>query len=171
MNYNMPRKKIFVTVGTTKFDDLIKTITTDEVLQELSKKGYSEMIMQIGRSHVEPDCTKRCGFHRIEVFNLKPSLQEDMQTADLIISHAGAGSCLEALELSKPLIVVTNDRLMDNHQLELAEQLYKDGHLLYTNCKGLTQLIRSMNLSELKPFTGDKSKTIANTINEIMGFA
>ncbi len=94
-----------------------------------------------------------------------------MKSADLIISHAGAGSCLEALELSKPLIVVTNDLLMDNHQLELAEQLCKDGHLYYSNCKGLLELIRSADFSNLKPFAGDKSKKIADIIDEVMGFS
>lgn len=29
----MQEKTIFVTVGTTKFDDLIKTVTSDEVLK------------------------------------------------------------------------------------------------------------------------------------------
>ena len=38
---------------------------------------------------------------------------------------------MEALSLQKPLIVVVNDMLMDNHQTELARQLAKDGHLLY----------------------------------------
>lgn len=39
---------------------------------------------------------------------------------------------MEALSLQKPLVVVINDKLMDNHQTELARQLCKDGHLLYT---------------------------------------
>lgn len=47
----------------------------------------------------------------------------------------GAGSCLETLEKGKPLIVVINDKLMDNHQLELAKQLHRDGCVLYCNCR------------------------------------
>ena len=129
------------------------------------------MILQVGKSDIEPDCTLRYGFTHIEAFHLSQSIQEEMQSADLIISHAGAGSCLEALELCKPLIVVTNDLLMNNHQLELAEQLYKDGHLYYCNCKSLAELIQSMDLSKLTRFTGEKSKAIANVINEIMGFS
>ncbi|KAJ8669668.1 hypothetical protein QAD02_000927 [Eretmocerus hayati] len=167
----MQTKTVFVTVGTTKFDELIKTVTSDEVLQELNRKGYNKLVLQIGKTDIEPDCAPRCGFYEIEVFNLSPSLHESMEVADLIISHAGAGSCLEALELSKPLVVVINDRLMDNHQIELAEQLYKDGHLFYSNCKNLLNLIHSMDLSELQPFKQDKSKAIATMIDQIMGFS
>ena len=32
----MTHKRVFVTVGTTKFDDLIETVTTDDVLQVFS---------------------------------------------------------------------------------------------------------------------------------------
>ncbi|XP_044538784.1 UDP-N-acetylglucosamine transferase subunit ALG13 homolog, partial [Gracilinanus agilis] len=46
----------------------------------------------------------------------------------------GAGSCLEALEEGKPLVVVVNEKLMDNHQLELARQLHKEGYLFYCSC-------------------------------------
>lgn len=47
-------------------------------------------------------------------------------------THSGSGSIMEALSLQKPLVVVINDRLMNNHQTELARQLCKDSHLLYT---------------------------------------
>ena len=51
------------------------------------------------------------------------------------VSPVGAGSCLETLEKGKPLIVVTNEKLMNNHQLELAKQLNRDGHVLCCNCR------------------------------------
>jgi len=165
----MSYKTVFVTVGTTKFDDLIITILYRAVMEALSAHNYKHLIMQIGNSNVKPDCTPRYGIHKIETFRLSPSIGEYMQLADLVISHAGAGSVLEALEKRKHLIVVTNDLLMDNHQVELAEQLYKDEHLYYCTCQNLLHVIETMDLTKLKPFTNDKSREIANLIDRIMG--
>ncbi|XP_003703929.1 alg13 UDP-N-acetylglucosaminyltransferase subunit [Megachile rotundata] len=165
------KKTVFVTVGTTKFDDLIKTVLTSEILQALSLKGYNEMILQIGKTVFVPDCTLHYGFVNIEYFNLCFNIQEYVENADLIISHAGAGSILDALEKRKNLIVVTNQSLMDNHQLELAEQLYKDEHLYYCTCETLLDTIQTMDFTKLKPFISGKSKRIAEFIDQIMGFS
>lgn len=166
----MSDKIVFVTVGTTKFDNLITTVLSRAVLEALSACNYKHLILQIGNSSLEPDCTARYGFHKIETFKLSPSIRKYMQSADLVISHAGAGSVLEALEEHKHLIVVINDLLMDNHQVELAEQLYKDEYLYYCTCKNLLHIVQTMDLTKLKPFVNDKSADIANFINKIMGF-
>ncbi len=47
----------------------------------------------------------------------------------------GAGCIMESLLLRKPLIVVINEELMNNHQTELARQLSQDGHLLHTTTR------------------------------------
>lgn len=49
-----------------------------------------------------------------------------------LLNHLGAGSCLEIMYARKPCIVVVNDSLMGNHQIELAEQLEKLGHIKQT---------------------------------------
>lgn len=165
------KKKIFVTVGTTKFDELIKTVLSSEVLEILSSKGYNEIILQIGKTLFIPNCTPRCGFVNIEYFNLNANITKYIENTDLIISHAGAGSILDASENKKDLIVVANQSLMDNHQLELAEELYKNKHLYYCTCETLLNTIQTMNFAELKPFVNYKSKHIAKLIDKIMGFS
>lgn len=43
---------------------------------------------------------------------------------------AGSGSIFETLTVGKPLIVVPNPKLMDNHQAELGDQLARMQHLV-----------------------------------------
>uniref|UniRef100_A0A8B9YLF1 UDP-N-acetylglucosamine transferase subunit ALG13 n=1 Tax=Bos mutus grunniens TaxID=30521 RepID=A0A8B9YLF1_BOSMU len=119
-------KCVFVTVGTTSFDDLIACVSAHDSLQIIQSLGYNRLVLQIGRGKVVPEPFSTESF-TLDVYRYKDSLKEDLQKADLVISHAGAGSCLETLEKRKPLIVVINERLMNNHQLELAKQLHKDG--------------------------------------------
>ncbi|SCW00950.1 LAFE_0D01728g1_1 [Lachancea fermentati] len=49
--------------------------------------------------------------------------------ADVVISHAGTGSILDALRASKPLIAVVNTSLMDNHQRQIADKFESRGYL------------------------------------------
>lgn len=127
-------KTVFVTVGTTSFDDLIESITCPETVQALKARGYERLVLQVGRGSLLP-AADSCPHVRLEAFRFKSSIAEDIEQADLVISHAGAGSCLEVLGAGKPLLVVVNDKLMDNHQLELARQLHMDSHLLYCTCR------------------------------------
>lgn len=48
------KKVVFVTVGTTSFDSLIKAIDSDEVREDLLKKGYTHLIIQMGRGLYVP---------------------------------------------------------------------------------------------------------------------
>ncbi|XP_048652875.1 putative bifunctional UDP-N-acetylglucosamine transferase and deubiquitinase ALG13 isoform X3 [Marmota marmota marmota] len=127
-------KCLFVTVGTTSFDDLIACVSAHDSLQIIKSLGYNRLILQIGRGTVVPEPFSTESF-TLDVYRYKESLKEDLQKADLVISHAGAGSCLETLEKGKPLVVVINEKLMNNHQLELARKLHKEGHLFYCTCR------------------------------------
>ncbi|NXJ64263.1 ALG13 transferase, partial [Rostratula benghalensis] len=103
-------------------------------------------------------------------FRFKDSLAEDLRRADLVISHAGAGSCLEALEKGKPLVVVINEKLMNNHQLELAKQLHRDGHVFCCNCSTLVETLQSMDLTALKPFPPGQPEKFALFLDKVVGF-
>lgn len=122
--------RCFVTVGTTSFDRLIEELNKPEVRQALvDSLGVTELCLQIGRGALHP-LPAQPGQLAVTWYDFKPTLMEDMQSADVIISHAGAGSIVESLRLNKRLIVVVNDLLMDNHQLELASALEQKGHLV-----------------------------------------
>ena len=74
---------------------------------------------------------------RLRWYRFRPSLSSEMESADVILTHAGAGTLLEALDIAssaKPKVIhaVINSTLMHNHQLELAEELERRGHLRVT---------------------------------------
>ncbi|XP_075291388.1 UDP-N-acetylglucosamine transferase subunit ALG13 [Opisthocomus hoazin] len=159
-------KSVFVTVGTTSFDDLIATVSSPAALQVLQSRGCQKLVLQVGRGAVEPDPRSSPAL-AVETFRFKDSLAEELRRADLVISHAGAGSCLETLEKGKPLVVVINEKLMNNHQLELAKQLHRDGHVLCCNCSTLVETLQSMDLSALKPFPPGQPEKFALFLDKV----
>ncbi|XP_029368449.1 UDP-N-acetylglucosamine transferase subunit ALG13 homolog isoform X1 [Echeneis naucrates] len=160
-------KTVFVTVGTTSFDELIESITSSEGAQALKARGYERLVLQVGRGSLP--AADSCPHIRMEAFQFKGSITEDIKQADLVISHAGAGSCLETLGAGKPLLVVINDKLMNNHQLELARQLHADSHVLYCTCSTLTATLMAMDLSVLQPFLPGQPKKFANFLDKALG--
>ncbi|XP_054244589.1 putative bifunctional UDP-N-acetylglucosamine transferase and deubiquitinase ALG13 [Indicator indicator] len=162
-------RSVFVTVGTTSFDDLIATVCSPVTLQVLQSRGYEKLVLQVGRGELNPSLPGSPPV-AVEIFRFKDSLAEDVRRADLVISHAGAGSCLETLEEGKPLLVVINEKLMDNHQLELAKRLHKGGHVFCCNCSTLVETLQSMDLSTLKPFSPGQPEKFALFLDNVFGF-
>ncbi|XP_054372349.1 putative bifunctional UDP-N-acetylglucosamine transferase and deubiquitinase ALG13 [Molothrus ater] len=160
-------KSVFVTVGTTSFDELIAAASSPPALQALQSRGYQKLVLQVGRGSLPQPQPSSSPAVAVEAFRFKDSLAEDLQGADLVISHAGAGSCLETLEKGKPLIVVINDKLMHNHQLELAKQLHRDGYVLYCNCSTLVETLQSMDLAALKPFPPGQPEKFASFLDKV----
>lgn len=47
------KRLVFVTVGTTCFDSLVRAVDTQEVKEALFRKGYTHLLIQMGRgSHI-----------------------------------------------------------------------------------------------------------------------
>jgi beta-1,4-N-acetylglucosaminyltransferase len=130
MSSSRTNKIIFVTVGTTLFESLIRSTTTDLALEWMCENGYTHLIVQYGKGTKPSIPAKYDTRISVELYSFKPSLQSDMIAADTIISHAGAGTVMEALRMKKErLIVVINTILMDNHQTELADAMGIRRHL------------------------------------------
>ncbi|XP_002452045.2 UDP-N-acetylglucosamine transferase subunit ALG13 homolog [Sorghum bicolor] len=122
-------RTVFVTVGTTCFDALVMAVASPEVKKALLQKGYSNLVIQMGRGTYVPSKVSGNATLQVDHFTFSPSIADNMGTASLVISHAGSGSVFETLRLGKPLIVVVNEDLMDNHQSELAEEFAERKHL------------------------------------------
>ena len=56
-----------------------------QIIQSL---GYNRLVLQIGRGKVVPEPFSTESF-TLDVYRYKDSLKEDLQKADLVISHAG----------------------------------------------------------------------------------
>ncbi|XP_065217155.1 UDP-N-acetylglucosamine transferase subunit ALG13 homolog [Planococcus citri] len=162
----MEFKNVFVTVGTTEFQNLIDTVTSPDILQILKRKGCKNLKIQYGSGDCSPSIDDDVIF--IECYGYKDSLHDDMSEADLIISHAGAGTCLEALELRKPLITVINDELMHNHQTELAEKLSDEGYSFCCTCSSLSDVLQNSKFDNLKTFIYDNDKKCAAYVEKLL---
>ncbi|QDA30614.1 beta-1,4-galactosyltransferase [Thermococcus indicus] len=108
---------IFVTVGNSNigFERLIKA------MDALAPKLPYEVIMQIGSSSYIP---QNCEWFRYASYE---AMMEYFKKADVIITHAGAGTILDILLLGKTPIVAPRLRKfkehIDDHQLEIYKSL------------------------------------------------
>ncbi|KAI0797935.1 glycosyl transferase [Abortiporus biennis] len=168
----------FVTVGSTRFDTLVQRALSDSVIDVLRSKGYSKIVVQCGNSDFNTESYERCGDcwvrkgdEDIEVWRFKESLQEEYKQADLVISHAGSGTILDVLRMRKPLIVIPNETLLDNHQQELASALVNLGHLKASTVLGLPEAIRRLDPSSLIPFPPFVGSRFKEMLDDEMGFA
>jgi len=110
---------IFVTVGMSKyqFNRLLEEI--DRLVG--SNKIKEKVIAQIGNSTYKPK--------NYEYFTFKPldKILELNKNANIVISHAGAGCIMTALQYNKSLIIVPRlkkyNEHTNDHQIEIAKEL------------------------------------------------
>lgn len=162
----MKGKTVFVTVGTTHFDALIEAVVEGATLERLQAKGYSKVVLQIGHGKFVPEEGDHKGII-VTYFRIKPSIAMDFAEADLVISHAGAGSCLEALGAGKPLVAVVNDTLMANHQTELAEELANNGFCFFCYPSTLQSTLTSLNILQLKKYVPGQPERLAQYLDTV----
>jgi beta-1,4-N-acetylglucosaminyltransferase len=166
---------VFVTVGTTQFNELIETMSSPKICDLLAKNGkFTSMTLQIGNGSFVPNVNVQTSSLSVQYFTLKPTISDEMEKADLIVSHAGAGSLFEALRLKKKVIAVVNESLMDNHQRELADVLHREHNLIMTTYTHLEQLFSteqffSNTLANLLPLEEPCTSNFAQLVNTEMG--
>ncbi|KAG2571113.1 UDP-N-acetylglucosamine transferase subunit ALG13 homolog isoform X4 [Panicum virgatum] len=164
------RRVVFVTIGTTCFDALVKAVDSEEVKEALLHKGYTDLLIQMGRGTYMPSKDSGNSTLQVDYFTFSPSIADYIREASLVISHAGSGSIFETLRLGKPLIVVVNEGLMDNHQSELAEELADRKDLFCARPQTLQETVEAMDLNNLLPYIPGDAKQVVTLINKFLGF-
>lgn len=127
---------IFVTVGhQMPFDRLVETVDL-----WAGSKPAAEIFAQIGDTNYKPS-------HFDHISNLSSAEFDDqLQKADLIISHAGTGTIIKAMELGKPIFVMPRrahlGETRNDHQVHTIENFQKMGYVKsFENEKQLNSLM------------------------------
>lgn len=153
-------------MGSTKFNELVELVLKDAIIEQLLRWKTRKVLVQMGNCSVAEKGSFVKNGIQFEVYDYKPFLNEDMNWADLIISHAGAGTTMEALDLGKPLIVVPNRNLMDDHQLELAGKLAEGNHAVLTSIQTFNQDVKNVKKSWFQPPPQKKTRDFTEFLNK-----
>lgn len=116
--------KIFVTVGNTRYNSLIKAIDA-----HLSRDEF-DITIQVADGEYTPKHHK--------YFRYSDNIEQYFNGAELVITHAGAGTVFQLLEDNQKMLVIPNHDRVDDHQLDLANYLKQNN---YANvCYDLTTI-------------------------------
>ncbi len=146
---------IFITVGSGRFDELIREI--DRRADRLQEPA----IAQIGRGRFLP--------RNMQYFRFDASLGKYYRAASLVIGHGGVGTVFEALRMHKPFIGVCNWHIPDDHQKELLRRLSAEKLLLW--CRSERDIMRYVHLARGYKFRSYRAPecSIEEAIRNLIG--
>ncbi len=134
---------IFATVGGMRgFERLVRQM--DVIAGELEE----QVMMQIGSTDYEP---RNCDYFTFMSRNDMKKLYAD---ARVIVSHAGTGSILTALEHNKPLVLVPRLKKygehIDDHQLEIARDMESRGVTVVYDIGKLQSAVENVDIGAVE---------------------
>lgn len=88
---------------------------------------------------------------------------------DMLTGTTGAGTALDALRLSLPLILVPNPALLDNHQLELAKELDKMGYAVHGRLEDLSAALKESDNRALKEWNDTTGAGGRGDVMDVVG--
>ncbi|HFI0026583.1 TPA: glycosyltransferase [Streptococcus suis] len=153
---------IFVTVGTheQQFNRLIKEI-------DLLKKNGSitdEIFIQTGFSTYEP---KYCKWKNLLSYS---EMEEYMSKADIVVTHGGPATFMDALSKGKTTIVVPRQKKygehINDHQIEFCKKIVEKGYEL-TVIKDVSDLKNYLNESNIQQVKLNHKRFVQSFIKTI----
>ncbi|KAI0554432.1 hypothetical protein F4679DRAFT_295974 [Xylaria curta] len=185
----------FVTIGATAgFRSLLREVVSPKFLATLRSLNYTDLVVQCGPDleyfdTIRPDQIQTSSDVKIAAFPYAPDLKQYYLQASqsdgdddygkrhrgVIVSHAGSGSIIEALEFDSKLVAVPNPELMDNHQLEIAEEMESQGFLIHGTLGSVAEAVEKADTAALRKWPPGPSPGSAyqkgglwEAINELM---
>ena len=140
---------IFVTLGT-------QDKAFDRLILELSKIKDEEIFVQSGYT-VCPDTLAHKDYLDEATFEMM------LDKADIIITHAGVGSIIQALKRGKKILAVPRlakySEHTNDHQLEIAKKFKEEGHILVLNDgDDINEKIKELKNFTPRPFISNRDK-------------
>lgn len=106
---------IFVTVGNSHFDRLIREV--DRLVQKGAIR--EQVFAQIGQGRYTPQ--------KLDWVRYIDDIESHYRRSRLVICHGGVGTVMNLLQLGREFIAVANRSLKDDHQTELLTALEAQG--------------------------------------------
>lgn len=157
---------IFVTLGTQDkpFKRLIRSVEKQVELGNIKE----EVIVQAGCTNYK---TKFENIKIIQYINIE-EFNKNLEKANIVITHAGVGTIIQALEKNKKVIVAARKKVygehVNNHQEQILENFSKKGYVLpLRSFRKLNEVIDKVSEFKPKEFESNVEKFIENLENEI----
>jgi UDP-N-acetylglucosamine transferase subunit ALG13 len=151
---------IFVTVGTQgHFDRLVRTVD-----EWAGKHGRSDVFAQIGPSD------SRFEHIHAEQFIDPAEFRKSVESASLVIAHAGMGSIITALELGKKIVVMPRRASLgeqrNDHQIATARRFAQQGRIevAFDEYELVDKLDHLEALDETEPLSAQASQDLIASI-------
>lgn len=113
----------------------------------------------------------------VTVFDFAPQCQIDRLIAgsELVVTHGGTGSIINALERDKKVIVIPRLEKFaehnDDHQLQIANYFSESGYvLLWQEGQSLTEVIKQVPSFEPLPYVSTYEQILASVISDLKTF-
>lgn len=147
---------IFITVGTQKFqfNRLLKAI--DKLIEK--KIINDRVICQSGFSTYIPKNYQTVKFMPQNEYNYY------ICNCDLLITHAGVGSILEAKKYNKPVIAIPRlkkfEEHVDDHQQQIVSGFAKKKIVFESNCSNLEEVLHRVKYEHLQKYNFNNEKFV-----------
>ena len=116
---------IFISVGTQKqsFRRLF------HMVEESKLTKNQRIIAQTGYTEVKSNRIETIPFMSIELY------KKYIEDSDIVICHGGVGTIFDALYAGKKVLAIPRlskfNEHVDNHQIEVCDELEKEGYIIY----------------------------------------